>query len=98
MARPRAGCELQERGQGQPNLLAICDNRLTALADLPAGIGQYQIGATDPLEHRARSARNPSRLGVVDKIGVKASRKLQVVSPGAVAARDLFVDVRSDDV
>ena len=92
-----AGCELEKRGQRQPNLLAICDNRLTALADLPAGVGENQIGTAELLEHRARSARDRSRRGIVEKVGIEASRKLQVVGPGALAARDLFADVGSDN-
>ena len=97
VARPRAGCELEKRGQRQPNLLAICDNRLTVLADLPAGVGKNQIGTTELLEHRARSARDRSRRGVVEKVGIEASRKLQIVGPGTLAARDLLADVGSDD-
>src|SRR3954447_17932381 len=96
MARPRAGCELEKRGQRQPNLLAICDNRLTALADLPAGVGENQIGTSELLEHPARSARDRARRGVVEKVGIEASRKLQVVGSGALVARDLFADVSSD--
>src|SRR5215207_1323720 len=96
MARPRAGCELEKRCQRQPNLLAICDNRLTAFADLPAGIGENQIGTSELLEHRACSARDRARPGVVEKVSIEDSRKLQVVGSGALAARNLFTDVSSD--
>jgi hypothetical protein len=76
MAWPRAGSELEEHGQGQPNLLSICDNRLTALADLPAGVSENQIGTTELLKHHARSANDRSRCGVVEQVGIEASRKL----------------------
>ena len=94
---PRAGCEFEERGQRQPYLLAICDNRLTVLADPPAGVGENQIGTSKLLEHRAHSTRDRSRRGIVQKFGIEASRKLQVVGPGALAARDLFADVSSNN-
>ena len=97
MARPHAGCELEKRGQRQPNLLAIGDNRLTALTDLPAGVGKNQIGTPELLEHHACSARDPSRRGIVEEVGLKASRKLEVVGSGALAARDLLTGVSSND-
>ena len=92
-----AGCELEERGQGQANLFSIRDNRPIVLADLPTCVRENQIGTTEPLEHPARSARDRSRRGVVENVGIEASRKLQVVGPGALAARYLFADVGSND-
>src|SRR5262245_32899689 len=97
MAWPRTGCELEERRQGQPNLLAIRDNRLIVLAHLPAGVGENQVGTTELLEHRAHSARDRSCRRVVEKVGIEASRELQIVGPGALAARYLFADVRSNE-
>src|SRR5215471_7294802 len=97
MARPRTGREFEERGQRQPNLLAISDDRLIALADLPAGVDENQVGPTKLLEHLARSARDHSCRRVVEKVGIEASRELQRVGPGALAARDLLADVRSDE-
>jgi hypothetical protein len=97
MARPRAGRELEERSQRQPDLLAIRDNGPTAVAGLPARVGEDKIETTELLKHRARSACYRSRRSVVEKLGIEASRKLQVIGPGARAARDLFANVRSDE-
>ena len=54
-------------------MLAICDDRLIALADLPAGEGQGQIRTTKLLEHCAQPARDCSRRGVVEKVCIEAS-------------------------
>jgi hypothetical protein len=97
MARPPARCQFEQRGERQPNLLAVCDNRMIPLADLPAGVGENQIRTTQFLEHRARSTRDRARRGVVEKIGIEPSRKFEVVGPGTLAARDLFADIRSDN-
>src|SRR5262249_22951938 len=90
MAWPCTGRELEEHGQREPDLLAIRDNRLIALADLPAGVSENQVETTELIEHRAHSARDRSCRRVVEKVGIEASRELQVVGPGALAARDLL--------
>src|SRR4051812_19408774 len=97
VSRPRARCKLQERGQKQPNLLTISYDSLIAFSNLPTRIREDEIGTADLLQHPAGPARDRSRRGIVKKVGIEASRKFEVVGSGALAARDMLLNVCCDE-
>src|SRR5262245_8493852 len=89
--------EFQEYCQGQADLFTVRDNRLIIVASLPACVPENQVGAADPVEHPTDATRGLVCCGVVEKVGIEASSKLEVVGSGTQTARDVFVYVGSYD-